>query len=1244
MPVRQPYPDLALLQEEYLLIEAWKKTVAHLRSHNWFADTLEIDRASAALPDFLRAVADRLSRPHDYATHPLRLVPAPKSHRWIVKKDGDKTEWKPEPIRTNSEEEESESQDAEQLGPRIRPLAHVDLRDQVAATAIMLCLADRVESLQGDPAGNLNDAEYRRRVLSYGNRLLCDVDGDDLLYHWGASSLYRGYFQDYRAFVARPTIVARAASANDARIVIVQSDLRNFYDRVRPRLLAERIRGLRHDDDPGEFFDLAEKVLTWSWDPRDHASVSAYAESEEIADFADVALPQGLAAAGFFSNVVLLEFDDQLRDAVSTQIFGGARLVDVARYVDDLRIVLQLDSPESGLKDIECETTRWLDSLLKDEQGLEVSRGKTRASDFGAQSERPVIREGDRMTRIQTAVSGGFDVAGGEAILEAIRGLMQSQRWHPQPPDDAAGWSLTPVTDVPDATVARFGAGRFRQVYRWLRPLFEDTDVQIGDSEHIGVEDSESALDFPSKTQAELDNDAQTFSADLIRTWVADPSNIRLLRVAFDIWPSPSALREVLSILAPYVETDRDDNAHRIAQYCLAELFRAGATETGIVKDDEALPLTIDDYRDVLQGAAERIAKHEDTVLPWYLRQQALLFLATRGAELPRAVDRDPDLLHYAGLLRFLRDPASATSTTDFATFSVLARRCFAPNKAVEMLAPHVNPSRLAKIAGADAAFALELIKFDRDLLKLLPEHIGRDLCLISALPSGTTSLAHLVVEGENPFRDELSLLQFAKKALAILRRGQVGTVAPIDLEVVVPDPGKWRVRAGEFELRVHERRYLKGSIYSPPSWCPDNERWRFQLGYLLRFILTGNEDFAASVRPTSWRESRGDSYRPVKMPWKMKRYGFFNAHEAFGDRWLPVTEWTTNLLLDLLAWPGARRPEAPWIDQGISATSDAIQNRIDEILELQGPGRSELLLRVEPKPPVTIERSRSFQAAVVQTVLPWQKWFKPGNEDLTISQRRLMRRHLTAALAAVRSSLRLRRTHKKGLGHLDLLILPELSVHVDDLEILRRFAISEKTMVLAGLVYHEAREGDGRPFVNSAVWLLPEAIREKGRHVRIVEQGKEHLAHPEKNLNVRSFRNSQWLIGYPWSPEADEKRLWLTASVCYDATDFALPADLKGRSDVYLIPALNQDTSTFDQMTLALNYHMFQLVVVANNGVFGGSSAYLPYRKSYERQLFHFQGQPQAAIAYVEIESIDEFLQRLDNAVKYKSPPAGLS
>ena len=406
MPAVDPHPNLEILQQEYLLIEAWKKTVAHIRAHNWFADTLEIDRASVELPQFLKTLARRLSDPGSFGTRPLRLVTAPKSHPWTFTDSGDGVKWQP-------------VVDREEPGLRVRPLAHVDLGDQVAATTVMLCLADRVESEQGNPVGLLADEDHRLGVLSYGNRLLCDVYGDRLRHRWGSRALYRGFFQDYRMFLSRPSVVATSASGDGAHIAIVQSDLRNFYDRVRPALLARKIRALRLEDEPHDFFDLAEKVLTWRWDPRDEASVNVYSKREKIPDFSDVALPQGLASAGVFANVVLLDFDRRLRDSFSKEIFAGAYLEDAARYVDDLRIVLRLDS-ELELADVEHETSAWLDSLLADEPGVEVSTEKTQAVYFGDQVDRPTVRQSDRMTRIQKAVSGGFDVAGGEVILDSL--------------------------------------------------------------------------------------------------------------------------------------------------------------------------------------------------------------------------------------------------------------------------------------------------------------------------------------------------------------------------------------------------------------------------------------------------------------------------------------------------------------------------------------------------------------------------------------------------------------------------------------------------------------------------------------------------------------------------------------------------------------------------------------------------------------------------------------------------------
>ena len=129
-------PNMDLLREEFVLVQAWKKKAAYIRYHNWFADTLEIDRDAANLPEFIGTICERLQEPNTWCNDPLRIVPAPKSQKWEVQNG----QWRPV----------KEGKKGVTAAP-IRPLAHVNLTDQVVATALMLCLADTVESRQGDP-------------------------------------------------------------------------------------------------------------------------------------------------------------------------------------------------------------------------------------------------------------------------------------------------------------------------------------------------------------------------------------------------------------------------------------------------------------------------------------------------------------------------------------------------------------------------------------------------------------------------------------------------------------------------------------------------------------------------------------------------------------------------------------------------------------------------------------------------------------------------------------------------------------------------------------------------------------------------------------------------------------------------------------------------------------------------------------------------------------------------------------
>ena len=115
-----------------------------------------------------------------------------------------------------------------------------------------------------------------------------------------------------------------------------------------------------------------------------------------------------------------------------------------------------------------------------------------------------------------------------------------------------------------------------------------------------------------------------------------------------------------------------------------------------------------------------------------------------------------------------------------------------------------------------------------------------------------------------------------------------------------------------------------------------------------------------------------------------------------------------------------------------------------------------------------------------------------------------------------------------------------------------------------------------------------------------------------------------------------------IAAAICFDATDLDLISDLRERSDVFLVAALNQDVQTFDNMVAALNFHMYQPVILANSGEFGGSTAQAPLAK-HEKLIAHVHGGNQVAVSVFEIEpSLFKKTASAKILREIKGPPAG--
>ena len=185
--------------------------------------------------------------------------------------------------------------------------------------------------------------------------------------------------------------------------------------------------------------------------------------------------------------------------------------------MDDLRIVLLVDRTLT-LQDVEQTVASWLAGLIeRHAHGLQISSEKTTAATLYG-DERPVVRQSRKMARIQSGVSGGFDAVAGEEILDAVQGLIRSQRRYSTDDSEQRNWAFAPIPDVRDETVARFAAGRFRSTYRSLKPLLDDrsdsTDIEMIDEENSGRKASQHFR--ARRSQGDFDEEAKTFALGLI--------------------------------------------------------------------------------------------------------------------------------------------------------------------------------------------------------------------------------------------------------------------------------------------------------------------------------------------------------------------------------------------------------------------------------------------------------------------------------------------------------------------------------------------------------------------------------------------------------------------------------------------------------------------------------------------------------------------------------------------------------
>ena len=186
--------------------------------------------------------------------------------------------------------------------------------------------------------------------------------------------------------------------------------------------------------------------------------------------------------------------------------------------------------------------------------------------------------------------------------------------------------------------------------------------------------------------------------------------------------------------------------------------------------------------------------------------------------------------------------------------------------------------------------------------------------------------------------------------------------------------------------------------------------------------------------------------------------------------------EW---FLTALLRWPGVSiSSRSIRVPRNMSDAIMICDDRIRELKELRGDASNVLMLPVFPSSELHGPVPRPLRACVAQMAVPL---FQNGSPTDSVSvhdpefnapaTRRQFRQHLTSMLAGVEQMLRVRQTHLPNSG-LDLLILPELAVHPDDVRTrLLPFVRRHRCWVFTGLTYH--RCDPNGPLVNSGMWIF---------------------------------------------------------------------------------------------------------------------------------------------------------------------------
>lgn len=1124
-----PLPTKNFLTDELILLSAWKKSHQHIRGVNSYVDYLELDKSAIELDSRIKEIAKSLKR--RVKLHPLKLIPSPKSHAWdfYLSKNSEKKlySWLPEVEKNASEHSEQP----------MRPLAHVAIDDQTIFTAFMMLLANKVESLQGDPATQFKDV-HKKNIINYGNRLHCNYFNSEAKYSWGNSDTYSKFFKDYQQFLARPIHFGREAKktkSNNEDIYEIHLDFSKFYDSINRTLLKEKICGIIISITGEEPDSCTKRILNsfenWEWTENSHELYKDVCQNEHIKSLVPKkGIPQGLVAGGFFANIYMLNFDKSISELIGKYLDEDNEvfLVDACRYVDDLRLIIKANK-----KYTEQQLNNIVNSKLDiAELGLILQAKKTKIKIFSS-------RDGAisaKLADIQNKLSGPMPLHELDEQLGHLESLIElsdnlninDEHIQKNKNDFTTELAFIDKTfnDVRKDSLLRFTANKIHTLLRQKRNMITQEVNDAG-------EPIPGSWDYLQERMARK----------LISRWTKDPSLTSLLKKALELFPHVGLLKPILLNLD---DVSKHGNKRLLvfSEYCLSEILRHSATVIH-TKDRWAFPAHSEPekYFDYLENIASNyLLKLEE--LSTALKEQVIFFCIIRNQSILKKVIHEEPFDLISQLQNGFRQVNTKLSVNDFKTAVLLANQVSVDKNKIHRAVINALEAISSRRVSSNLLSAEDLEEICRGIMLSDPElfkslylrahaqeftwarkvkKLADYLCLftspaikedLTAYNNKELSLLSVIRSSTSPLKHENGILKLIQSLLINLKNVEVPM--PIDISNTTVKCSDWsnilRLDSScvlELKLEYYNNEDL--FFHTPPNWLTEEHKSLYHIGMFTRNCLLGEIDWTST--PHSSNEQ--PSYRGIKSNMLKRQIGMMHSPETFGKIKSPMTDWLSSLLFKLLQWPGIESSEdlyawpTNWsLEKLGECVNDRIEHQRKIFCEL-----SNMPSYVEKVKLGWQTDKSNLNVIMVQPLLPMVKDFDSNGLKLNNSKYRAKHRRHVASVAELIlhniASVDSVNEKPKLKGQVDLIIWPELSVSPDDLDVLERLSDKTGAIIFAGITFSHIN--NLKELNNAAIWIIPNKNSSGRRFIKRL-QGKKNMTPGEKN-DISSWRPYQLII-----------------------------------------------------------------------------------------------------------------------------------